>query len=89
MPYILLNSTSVYANPHQAPCKYFMLPPPPLQALVRITEAARLDSGLLHQLSMSGRGTVHSAGLMSIELPVGAKPISDLLPQFLPLRKRG
>ena len=89
MPYILLNSTSVYANPPKAPCKYFMLPPPPLQALVRITEAARLDSGLLHQLSMSRRGTVHSAVLMSIELPAGAKPTSDLLPQFLPLRKRG
>ena len=89
MPYILLNSTSVYANPHQALCKYFMLPPPPLQALVRITEAARLDSGLLHQLSMSRRGTVHSAGLMSTELPAGTKPTSELLPQFLPLRKWG
>ena len=46
--YILLNSTSVYANPHQPCSKYFMLSPPPLQAHVRITEAARLGSGLLH-----------------------------------------
>ena len=52
--YILFNSTSVYANPRQPCSKYFMLSPPPLQAHVRITEAARLGSGLLHhQLSMS------------------------------------
>ena len=75
----------------QAPCKYFMLPPSPLQALVGMTEVARLDLGLLHQLSVSRRGTVHSAASMSTELPAGTKPtfVPELLPQFPPLRKWG